>query len=132
MNEPASALTGAERWIESAIEVGDRAVGLCVERLEPAAKDRAAAVLAWLTMETLTSPDDGGAAAWHEFVGEMLRQHVMFSVADETEPQRLDVEWWTEVMGRAFIQFVRQNELGPRVHRHMEALSLRSAAVREV
>lgn len=95
---------------------------LSVERLDDARRDRTAAILAWLTLEQLVSAQ--GSAAWHDFVAETLRQHVMLWIPDLQDRDELGPEWWNEVMGLAFLQFVRDNELSPSINQHLERLQV--------
>jgi hypothetical protein len=110
-------------WVESSMQIGDQDVQLCIERLEDDVRDRTAAVLAWLTLETVRADDGVGAAAWHECAAELLRQHVSFVVPSAAEPNDLGPAWWNEAVGRAFCQFVRHNEMAPAINRHLEMLT---------
>lgn len=110
-------------WVESSLQIGDRDIQLRVERLEDDVRDRTAAVLAWLTLETVRAADgSAGVAAWHECVAELLRQHVSFVVPGATDSEDLGSAWWNEAVGRAFLQFVRDNELAPAINRHLEGM----------
>jgi hypothetical protein len=110
-------------WVESSMQIGDQDIQLCIERLEDDARDRTAAVLAWLTLEAVRANGGVGAAAWHECVAELLRQHVSFVVPGASEPNDLGPAWWSEAVGRAFVQFVRDNEMAPAINRHLEVLT---------
>jgi hypothetical protein len=108
--------------VESSLQVGDQDVQLCVERLEDNVRDRTAAVLAWLTLETVSENGTTGAVAWHECVAELLRQYVNFVVPAAPSPEALGPAWWDEAVGRAFLQFVRYNELAPAINRHLQEM----------
>ena len=110
-------------WIESSVQVGDRPVVLCVECLDDEERERTAAQLAWLTIEAFGCGAEGATVAWHEFVAGILRQHVTFSIPEE-QLAGLGHEWWNEAMGRALLQFVRQNGLALSVNRHIDTLRL--------
>ena len=71
------------------MQIGDQDVQLCVERLEDEVRGRTAAVLAWLTLETVREDGAAGAVAWHECVAELLRQHVSFVVPSAPDPEDL-------------------------------------------
>lgn len=105
------------------MQIGDLDVQLCIERLQDDVRDRTAAVLAWLTLEAVRAQGDVGAAAWHECVAELLRQHVSFVVPGASAPNDLGSVWWNEAVGRAFVQFVRDNEMAPAINRHLEMLT---------
>lgn len=107
-------------WIGSSIQVGECPVRLSVEKLDERACDRTAAVLAWLTLEQLMS--EQAALAWNGFVADVVRDHVLLWIPGEQDCDQLGPEWWNEAMGLAFLQFVRDNELSPRVNRHLETL----------
>ena len=81
-----------------------------------------AAVLAVLTLESVTSGTESDAAAWRDRVMDAIRQHVMVSVAGEKTPDTLGSAWWNEAFGQAFVQFVQHNDLGPSINRHIAAL----------
>jgi hypothetical protein len=106
-------------WVASSVQVGDQAVGLNVERLDKEEREHAAATLALLTLEAMTSGEEA-QAVWHEQVEKILRQHVTFEI--EGEPGRLNAMWWFEALGYALIQFVRQNDLAPSINRHIDVM----------
>src|SRR5262245_59491003 len=106
-------------WVESFMQIGDHAVRLSVEQLQEDVRDRTAAVLAWLTLETLREDNASGEVAWHECVADLVRQHVSFVVTGASCSEDLGSEWWNEAVGLAFLQFVRDNELAPVVHQHI-------------
>ena len=122
-------MTHVPVWTESSMQVGEYPVQLCIERLDDSAKERAAAVLAWLTLEALTGEHGRGDAAWHEFVAAMLRDHVTFSIANDSLALELGQDWWNEAIGRAFVQFIRDNELSPRINHHVDTLRAMGTAV---
>ncbi len=108
-------------WVESVVHVGDQPVSLSVERLDAQERERTAAILAWLTLDAIRSGGGNGATAWHDFVSDVLREHVTFAVADECL-EDLGSTWWNEVVSRALLQFVHQNELAPSVNRHLQIM----------
>jgi len=103
------------------MHVGDLAVGLCIHRLEDEERERTAAVFAWLTLQVFGGGADSGHAAWNDFAHDVLRDHVTFTVPEE-RVAGLGPAWWNETLGRALLQFVRQNELAPSINRHLEAM----------
>jgi len=105
------------------MQVGDHQLGLSVERLDHDQRERTAAVLAWLTLDAITMVNgDAGSTAWHEFVNDVLQYHVTFSMPD-TQPTAVGAAWWSEAVSRALTQFIRENDLGARINRHMEAFA---------
>jgi hypothetical protein len=108
-------------WVESSVQVGDQSVGLCILRLDDVKRERTAAVFAWLTLDAIRSSTDDESTAWHEFVNDVLREHVTFSVPDE-RLEHLGRTWWSEAVSRALLEFVRQNELAPSINRHLQTL----------
>jgi hypothetical protein len=106
-------------WVESVVHVGDQSVSLAVERLDAQERERTAAILAWLTLDAIRSIGGNGITAWHEFVSDVLREHVTFAVADKCL-QDLGSTWWSEVVSRALLQFVHQNDLAPSINRHLQ------------
>jgi hypothetical protein len=118
-------------WVETVLQVGDEQVGVSIERLEHDEQERTAVALAWLTLEACRAGIANQSVAWHDLVGDLLRDHVAFTVP-ETRIENLGPAWWNEAMGRALVQFVRQNDLGPRINRHLAALQdLDSSGLRE-
>lgn len=108
-------------WVEAQFHVGNDSVSLKIERLEADACERTAAVLAWLTLEATRSGAESECRPWREFVNDLLGQHVAFTVPDErlADP---DTNWWSEVVGRALTQFVRENDLAVCINRHLQML----------
>lgn len=45
------------------------------------------------------------------------QQHAGFVVPSAPLPETLGPAWWNEAIGRAFLQFVRDNDLAPVTHR---------------
>ncbi len=118
-------------WVDTVLQVGDEQVGLSIERLDQDDQERTAVALAWLTLEACRAGIANESVAWHDLVGDLLRDHVAFTVP-ETRLESLDPAWWNEAMGRALVQFVRQNDLGPRINRHLATLQdLDSSGLRE-
>jgi hypothetical protein len=109
-------------WIESTVRVCDRPVGLRIERLDDHGREQVAAALAWLTMEAFSSLGADAMSAWNTYAAEILRDHVWFVIGDDEHPQGLESEWWNQAFGRAFVEFVRQNELSVTINRHLDAL----------
>src|SRR5262245_54517261 len=116
-------------WVESAVLVSEHPVGLNVERLDGERHERAAALLAWFTLASLSNDGPDAMSAWHDYIAEIVREHVSFVIA-EPYPEELDSSWWTEALGCAFIEFIRHNELAPSINRHLE--TLRRAGQRRV
>jgi len=108
-------------WIETSFEVGNQRVEVSVERLEDSLRERAAALLAWTTLETLLNAETGGEA-WHNLVNELLSQHVSFTIP-EIALEQLGASWWQETLGRALATFVRCNELAPRINHHLHTFN---------
>jgi len=109
-------------WIESSVTVGDRPVGLNIERLDDDGREKTAAVLAWLTLEVLTGATPHAMSMWHDYAAEILRQHVSFVIADQADPEHLGSAWWSEAVGYALVEFVRHNELARSITRHLETM----------
>ena len=65
-------------------------------------------MLAWPTLEAMRAGAESESGPWHEFVNGLLCQHVAFVVPDERLAQA-NPEWWSEVVGHALTQFVREN-----------------------
>jgi len=108
-------------WIESLVQVGDRPIGLQIERLDDERREQTAVVLAWLTLQTLVDRSDA-PLPWHQYAADILRDHVSFVISDEPHPERLEPAWWAEALGRALVEFVRHNELGPSINRHLQTM----------
>jgi len=108
-------------WVESQFHVGRCAIGVRVHRLDADECERTAAMLAWLTLEAMRADADSGSSPWHEFVNGLLCQHVAFVVPDERLAEATP-EWWSEVVGRALTQFVRDNDLAGSINRHLQML----------
>jgi hypothetical protein len=109
-------------WIESRVQVGDRSVGLQIERLDAEPREQAAVVLAWLTLQTLAERSSDAPPSWHQYAADILRDHVSFVINDEPHPERLEPSWWSEALGCALVEFVRHNELAPSINRHLQAM----------
>lgn len=109
-------------WVEAIEQIGAEAVGLSVERLDDDARERTAMTIAWLTVQALKSPTVEELAAWQAMMEAVVRQHVLFSVSDDRIANP-NPAWWREAIGRAIVRFVRMNELGPTINRHMKALT---------
>ena len=109
-------------WVESIVHVGDHQIQLCVEQLQAPELERTAAVMAWLSLETLLRGTPTELAAWYDMVAETVGHHVTFVMAEDLVPSELGGRWWDEAVATAFIQFIRDNELAPRINRHLETL----------
>lgn len=108
-------------WIESQFHVGTDSIGVRVHRLDADECERTAAMLAWLTLEARHSGAELESGPWHKFVTGLLGQHVAFVVPDERLAEATP-EWWSEVVGRALTQFVRDNDLAGSINRHLQML----------
>ena len=108
-------------WVESQVHVGRCAIGVRVHRLDADECERTAAMLAWLTLDAMRAGTEPGSGPWREFVNGLLRQHVAFVVPDDRLADATP-EWWSEVVGRALTQFVRDNDLAGRINRHLQML----------
>jgi len=108
-------------WVESVEQVGDELVGLSVERLDDDARERTAATIAWVTLETVRGGAIDTSTPWQELMHDVMRQHVSFAVPDE-RAANLDAERWSEAIDCALRQFMRQNELASSVNRHIDAM----------
>jgi hypothetical protein len=109
-------------WIESTVRVCDRPVGLRIERLDDQGREQTAAALAWLTMEAFSSLRADAMSAWNTYTAELLRDHVWFVIGDDQHPEQLESKWWDQAFARAFIEFVRHNDLAASVKRHLDFL----------
>jgi hypothetical protein len=109
-------------WVDSTVRVGDRAIGLHVERLDDHDREQTAAALAWLTLEACSSVRADAMSAWNNQAAEILRAHVWFVIGDDQHPEQLESAWWEQAFGRAFVEFVRQNELAASINRHLDTL----------
>jgi len=78
-------------------------------------------MFAWLTHESVRSGTGEAPAAWSEFVHDVLRNHVRFSVPSE-RLSGLGSGWWQEAMGRALVQFLRENRLAPSINRYLDTM----------
>jgi hypothetical protein len=108
-------------WIESSVTVDNVPVGLSVHLLSDEDKDRTAAVFAWLTLDAVRIGTPAATEAWHAFLGEVMREHVAFTVSDVSVDE-LAPSWWGEAIQRALRQFLRQNDLAPSINYHIERL----------
>jgi hypothetical protein len=109
-------------WIESRLQVGDRPIGLQIERLDDERREQTAVVLAWLALQTLAHDRSDAPLSWHQYAADILRDHVSFVINDEPHPERLEPSWWAEALGRALAEFVRHNDLAPSINRHLKAM----------
>lgn len=107
-------------WVESQLHVGEDSIGVSVQRLDPDECERTAATLAWLTLETMRSGSDLASGPWQAFVNGLLSQHVAFVVPEGLADA--DSAWWTEAVGRALSQFVRENDLAATINRHLQLM----------
>lgn len=107
-------------WVQASLQVGNQWVDLSVECLTDDERERTAALLAWSTLEAWRNIG-GGTVAWQQLINELLSRHVQFTIAG-AEPEQLGPAWWTEALGCALSQFVRQNDLARHVNRHLEAI----------
>ena len=109
-------------WVASIVHVGEHEIQLCVEQLHDSDLERTAAVMAWLSLETLRRGTPVEVSAWNDMVADTVGHHVTFTVAEDMVPSELGGPWWQEAVSKAFIQFIRHNELAPRINRHLESL----------
>lgn len=98
--------------------------------LDEVERDRTAATLAWLTFEAITNQHGPEDLAWHDFVANVLREHVRLGTSDGWGGEDPGAEWWSEAAGLAFMQFVRHNELAPSVCQHLAAMRARGGTSR--
>jgi hypothetical protein len=108
-------------WVESRVHVGNDSIRVQVQHLDNDERERTAATLAWLTLEAMRSGADSECGPWHELVNGLLGQHVAFEVPDDRLAEAT-TEWWSEVVGRALTQFVRENDLAASINRHVPIL----------
>jgi hypothetical protein len=109
-------------WVDAVVQIGAEAIALSVERLDDDARERTAISIAWLTVQALKSPTVEELAAWHAMMEAIVRQHVLFSVSDD-RIENPNPAWWREAIGRAIVRFVKMNDLGPTINRHLQALA---------
>lgn len=107
-------------WIELTLMIGKQRVGLSVERLGDEALERAAATLAWMTLESEDAVDDRDRTIRQALYGK-LSDHIAFHVPEDRMAS-LGAKWWGQALERALVEFVRANDLGPRVRHHWQLI----------
>jgi len=104
-------------WVQSSIDVQGERVGLSLHRLDPDECERAAAAIAWFTLQAgMDDPE-----AWKDFLESVIFGHIDFTIAKD-RLETLGQAWWDEATSRAAGEFVRVNDLGPSCRRFIEVI----------
>lgn len=103
-------------WSELVIHVADERVRLSVEHLDDEALERTAATVAWMALQTIDALEQVNHRL-HQELYRQLSDHIAFDIPED-RLAGLDPRWWGSAIERACMEFLRANDLGPRIRHH--------------
>src|SRR5262245_60298855 len=108
-------------WTDVTLRIDDQSAQLSVECLEHDARERSAATLAWMLVQS-TSPERQHPEI-RDALHRHLSEHITWQVPDE-RLSSLGPTWWGKALQQALIQFVRMNALAPAIQYHIHRMRL--------
>lgn len=113
-------------WIDCTLHVDNERVSLSVERLDPEARERTAATFAWMALQSVGAFGEA-ADGIQDALCRYLGPHVAFRIPED-RLAALGPKWWGQAIERAYVEFVRANDLKPRMRHHAQLLQQREGA----